>query len=337
MKWIGYLLFAVGSTALIALVAYYGYADIAAALAAAAWGVVLVTAFHVVPLAADTVAWRWLLPPDHRGPLRDLVWMRWVSESVNNLLPAAQVGGDLIRGRLAAQRGVPAADAAASIVADITTSVLTLIAFGALGALLLFPQHARQSAALLLGLALSALLVGVFWYLQRAGLFAPLARRLAGAIGGSSWEALVGGAAALDAAIAKVYTRRVDVLKSCAWALTAWLLGAGEVWIALYFLGSPVGLAEAIAIESLIQALRSAAFPVPGALGVQEGGFILLGHALGLTPETSLALSLVKRVREVVLGIPGVIVWQLAEARHVARARGASPSAGTSSTERLRT
>lgn len=323
MKWIGYALFGAGSTALIALVACYGYADIAAALAAAAWGVVLVTIFHVVPLVADTVAWRRLLPPEHRKPLRDLVWMRWVSESVNNLLPAAQIGGDLVRGRLAAQRGVPAADAAASIVADITTSVLTLIAFGALGALLLFPTHAHQSALLLLGLAFSAVLVAAFWYLQRAGLFAPLARRLAQGIGGASWEALVGGAAALDAAIARVYARRADVLKSCAWALAAWLLGAGEVWIALYFLGAPVGLTEAIAIESLIQALRSAAFPVPGALGVQEGGFILLGHALGLTPETSLALSLVKRVREVVLGIPGVIVWQLAEGRHLIRRKAA--------------
>jgi putative membrane protein len=319
MKWLVYLLFAAGTTALIALVGYYGAGDIAAALAGAAWGVALVTVYHAVPLVADTIAWRWLLPPAHRGRLPDLVWMRWVSESVNNLLPAAQIGGDLVRGRLAAQRGVPGADAAASIVADITTSVLTLIAFGALGALLLFPRHGRESAALLLGLALSAALVAVFWYLQRAGLFAPLARRFGGFVGGTSWDALVGNAAALDAAIARVYARRGDVAKSCSWALAAWVLGAGEVWIALHFLGASVGIVEALAIESLIQALRSAAFPVPGALGVQEGGFILLGHALGLAPETALTLSLVRRVRELALGIPGVIVWQLAEGRHLLR------------------
>jgi putative membrane protein len=323
MKHLGYVFFAAGAIALVAIVAYYGFGDIAAALAAGAWGVALVIAFHVVPLVADTVAWRWLLPPRHRKRLRDLVWMRWVSESVNNLLPAAQIGGDLVRGRLAAQRGVPAADAIASIVADITTSVLTLIAFGALGALLLFPQHARQSTALLLGLALSAALVGAFWYLQRAGLFAPLARRFASVLGGTTWQTLVGSAAALDAAIAAVYARRGDVIRNCAWAFAAWLLGAGEVWIALYFLGARIGPLEAIAIESLIQTLRSAAFPIPGALGVQEGGFVLLGHALGIAPETAIALSLVKRVRELALGIPGVIVWQLAEGRRLVRKRAA--------------
>jgi putative membrane protein len=318
MKWLAYLLFAAGITAIVVLVGYYGYAETAAAIKAAAWGLVFVIGFHLVPLAADTIAWRYLLPPDRRGRLRDLLWMRWVSESLNNLLPATQIGGDLVRGRLAAQRGIPAADAAASIVADITTSVLTLIAFGAIGALLL-PQ-ARHAAALLAGLAISAALVCAFWYLQQRGLFAPLMRRLGYAIGGT-WHALIGSAASLDAAVARIYARRGDVAKSCAWAFGAWVLGAGEVWIALHFLGAPIGVLDAIAIESLIQALRSAAFPVPGAVGVQEGGFVLLGAAFGIAPETALALSLVKRVRELVLGLPGLIAWQIAEGRHLLRKR----------------
>src|SRR4029453_14119536 len=99
--------------------------------------------------------------------------------------PAAQIGGDLVRGRLAAQRGVPPADAAASIVADITTSVLTLIVFGAVGRLCLPP--AGQGAALLAGLALSAAFVCAFWYLQHRGLFAPLARRVGFALG-DTWD-----------------------------------------------------------------------------------------------------------------------------------------------------
>jgi hypothetical protein len=38
-------------------------------------------------------------------------------------------------------------------------------------------------------------------------------------------------------------------------------------------------------------------------------------------PETALALSLVKRVRELLLGVPGLIVWQIAEGRHWLRKR----------------
>jgi putative membrane protein len=321
MNFVSYILLGGGLIAAIALFGYYGFADVAAAFTAATWGIALIAVFHVVPLMTDTIAWRWLLPPSHRGRLLDLLWMRWVNESVNNLLPAAQVGGDLVRARLAAQRGVPAPDAGASIVVDLTTSVLTLIAFGTLGALLLFPRHAQESAGLLLGLAISATLVGAFYVLQRLGLFARVSRGAGRFVGGRRWSGLVGSATSLDAAIASIYARRGDVLASCAWAFAAWVLGAGEIWLALYFLGAPVGPVDAIILESLIQALRGAAFPVPGALGVQESGFVLLGTTLGIAPEIALALSLVKRVRELLLGVPGLIVWQIAEGRHWLRKR----------------
>lgn len=320
MKSVSFLLFSAGLAAALALLGYYGFAKIAAALAAAAWGVALVAVFHLVPLVTDTIAWRWLLPPAHRGRLRDLLWMRWVAESVNYLLPAAQIGGDLVRARLAAQRGVPAADAGASIVVDLTTSILTLIAFGALGALLLFPQHGYESAVLLLGLAISAVLVGAFYFLQRVGLFSRLSRRAARLIGGGGWDTLIGGATALDAAVGAIYARRRDVLTSCTWAFSAWVLGAGEVWLALYFLGAPVGLAEALILESLIQALRSAAFPVPGALGVQEGGFVALGALFGVPAEAAIALSLVKRVPDILIGVPGLLMYRTLEHRQLATA-----------------
>jgi len=62
---------------------------------------------------------------------------------------------------------------------------------------------------------------------------------------------------------------------------------------------------------------------VPGALGVQEGGCVVLSAALGIGPETGLALSLIKRVRELVLGVPALLVWHFAEGRHLLRSRAA--------------
>jgi glycosyltransferase 2 family protein len=75
----------------------------------------------------------------------------------------------------------------------------------------------------------------------------------------------------------------------------AWLLGAIETWIALWLIGLPVSPTDAVILESLTQALRAAAFPVPSALGVQEGGFTVLGALFGIPPEAALALSFVKR------------------------------------------
>ncbi len=70
-------------------------------------------------------------------------------------------------------------------------------------------------------------------------------------------------------------------------------------------------------LESLILAVRASAFFVPGALGVQEGAFVLLGAVIGLSPEVALALSLIKRFRELVIGVPALLVWQFAEGRQM--------------------
>jgi putative membrane protein len=121
----------------------------------------------------------------------------------------------------------------------------------------------------------------------------------------------VAGAASLDDAVARLYRDRRALLVGGAWHLASWLVGTGEVWLALRVLGYPVDLHSALLLESLGQAIRAAAFAVPGALGVQEGGFLLLGPAVGITPETALALSLAKRVREIILGLPGLVAWQL--------------------------
>jgi hypothetical protein len=82
-------------------------------------------------------------------------------------------------------------------------------------------------------------------------------------------------------------------------------------------LGAPVALGAALVIDSLISGLRSAAFMVPQALGVQEGGYILLGALFGLTPEVALALSLVRRARDLVIGVPVLVAWQISEGRRV--------------------
>jgi uncharacterized membrane protein YbhN (UPF0104 family) len=86
-----------------------------------------------------------------------------------------------------------------------------------------------------------------------------------------------------------------------------------EIWLALYFLGARVSLPEAFVIESLIQAVSSAAFFVPGGIGVQEGAFILIGNALGIGPSTSLALAGARRIRDVLIFVPGLVAWQVAE------------------------
>jgi putative membrane protein len=152
--------------------------------------------------------------------------------------------------------------------------------------------------------------VAAFYAAQRQGVFGALAQILA-KLGRGGWVSLVAGGDAIDASVALLYRQRRTIASASALHLMSWIVGVGEVWLALYFLGHPVSLPSAMMLESLGQAVRAGAFAVPGALGVQEGGYVMLGRVLGLGPETALALSLAKRVREILLGVPGLIAWQL--------------------------
>jgi uncharacterized membrane protein YbhN (UPF0104 family) len=108
------------------------------------------------------------------------------------------------------------------------------------------------------------------------------------------------------------------------WTIASLLIASGEIWLALHALGLPTSLLHAVILQSTIATIRAAAFPVPGAIGVQEGGYMLVGGMLGIPGEAAFALSLLARVREVVLGVPGLIVLQLLEGRRLLGQRAAT-------------
>ena len=102
-----------------------------------------------------------------------------------------------------------------------------------------------------------------------------------------------------------LYARRTSLLASGQVHIIGWLIGTAEVWIALRFMGFPVTVNEALVIESLLQAVRGAAFAIPGAFGAQEAGLILLCGLFEIPSDQALALSLIKRAADLVVGVPG--------------------------------
>lgn len=104
------------------------------------------------------------------------------------------------------------------------------------------------------------------------------------------------------------------------------MFGVAEVAIVLACIGGhPVDLTEVVVIEALGQAIKAAAFLVPSGLGVQEGGLVLVCGLFGIDGGTALALSLAKRVPDVVLGLPALLVWQNLEARRSSFGPAATP------------
>ena len=70
------------------------------------------------------------------------------------------------------------------------------------------------------------------------------------------------------------------------------------------------------------------AFAIPGAIGVQEAAYLLIGPVFGVPPTSALALSLLKRARDLAIGVPAILLWQAGEYRAVARGGGARIGSG---------
>jgi putative membrane protein len=304
----------------VAIVIYNNAGEILSTILSQGPGIILVVASHAVPLAFSAGAWWVVTRADWPGSFPAFVKARLLREAVNDLLPVAQLGGPLAGARLLTLGGAPGLPVAASLFVDLTLEVSSELAFALMGIALL-ALDGRAPAAVhyaLIGMAVLAPAVIAFVVAQRAGLVHLIdraARKMFAKFGYDKGEA----AQSLHDAVWRSYGRLGTIVLSFVLHVLCWCLGALEIWLALYFLGAPLSIAECLILESLGQALRSAAFLVPAGLGVQEGGFILLGAAFGLSSPIALAMSLTKRVREVVFGGASLLAWQMIEGRSFAR------------------
>ena len=280
------------------------------------WGFIAIVMARAATVVIDCGAWRCLLPRRDRPSFTTMLPLRWIAESINTTLPAAQIGGEVVRARLLQRRLDAPARGAASVAVDFCLSLLAQILFTLLGFVLL----ARISAAGWWPAAIAALSVPLFaifsWeMLVRRRLLVSLERSTA-RIG---QRRLAAALQRLGAALGLLAESRPALAWSLSLHVASWLGHAGEVWLTLWLMGTPVGLAEAVLLESLSLAARSAAFLIPSGWGAQEASLVALASVTGLSAETALALGLVKRAREFAVGLPGLTAWAVAEHRPAPR------------------
>ena len=310
------LLGLIGLAAATGLYIWEGIGPVLGAFRVAGLGILWASLFHFVSMLLNARAWQILVPARNHRSVAFYLWAVWLRESVNGLLPVARIGGEVVSARLLMRHRLPTATAVASLVVDMTVSLVSQFAFTVMGLALLVATGADAGIArdVALGLLAAIPLVGAAILVQRVGFFGLLAKifRL---LFGDRFDALVGGATPLDRSVRRLYRRRPAVLACFCWQCGGWLAGAGEIWLALLFLGHPVTLVDAVIVEAMVQALSSGAFVVPGAIGVQEGGFLALGALLGLPPQVALALALARRARDLIVFIPALLLWQLSAGR----------------------
>jgi uncharacterized membrane protein YbhN (UPF0104 family) len=144
-------------------------------------------------------------------------------------------------------------------------------------------------------------------------MFAGIGRRIAGRWLNQAQDKLM----AVETAMSAIYCQPLRLALCWALHLVGWVATGVAGWLAYRLLGVPIDLEAALAIEALLSALAALAFLVPMNAGVQEAGYAGLGAIFGVPPEISLSVSLIRRARDVAIGVPILLIWQLAEVRRM--------------------
>ena len=266
----------------------------------------------------DCLGWRFCLPPRLKVSFLTLFRIRWAGESVNNVLPSAYVGGEAVKVYLLRRHGVPTqAGTSSAVVSKTAQSVaqLLLILLAAVAFLRLAGDQPGLRAGMLLVLGSGVvILAGLFW-MQRRGLFASLlafakALRLRFAFLEKRRAKIL----EVDETITDFYrNHRPRFLVSTAFYLGGWLLDTLEIYLVAYLLGMPITWPQALAVEGFTGVAKALGMWVPGSLGIQESGIVMLGRLAGLPDSLSFAYALLRRAREIIFAGIG---WLLLYADH---------------------
>jgi putative membrane protein len=304
----------------VVLIAWVGFRSVAASVAAIGWDGFL--AFALCWLAVVGVlglAWAAAAPG---GQARLFVWGRLLREAASDILPFSQLGGFIIGARGVIAAGAPRELVFASTLVDMTAELFAQVLYTLIGLVFLATRLGATSvtpAVIWAGLASLVVLfaAAIAAFLAGQGPAARwLARRLA------RWlPDYAGGVDDVGEAVVAIYRRPGRVALAVGLHVAAWIGSSAVSWLALRLMGVPIALQDVVAVESLMYAVRNVAFALPAGLGVQEAAYVLIGPVFGLQAGNALALSLLKRARDIVIGVPVIAAWQLMEARALLRSR----------------
>jgi putative membrane protein len=307
----GTLTLLVGIAVSIALIAYSNFSAVAGAVWSVGWGLGFVVAIQILCVVLNGFAWRILFPLAQPACKKILIPARWIRDALNYLLPSAVLGGEVVGVRLLVARGCDINTAGASVVADKTLEVMGLFLFVLTG-IIIFLVHERSSYIThwaISGLVVLSAVLAAFLLSQRWGLLKLMDKvilKFAGNCGGRYG----GENMSIHDLVWQMYADTRRLIFAAFLHTSVWTLGSLQIWTSLHFMGYKIGLQEAFMIESLCQVIIAAAFMMPLSLGAQEAAYMSIAGLFGIPPPIGLAVSLVQRLKELIVGIPGLLLWQ---------------------------
>ncbi|WP_454646320.1 lysylphosphatidylglycerol synthase domain-containing protein [Bradyrhizobium liaoningense] len=305
---------ALGISLIAALAVHAGLAPIYRALDNVGWfGLAWVCMLQVASMGFCAGAWKCV---GEDTSFLSCLAARFVRNGVSNLAGIVPVLGEVAGARALSLFGVTTAIATASTVVDVALESLSQAIYTLIGLIpLVLVVHPDELTRWLGAIVVAmAPIFAVFVITRRRGALRA-AERIIVRIGRMFGFFEEGMTLDLERNVLDIYQRHRHVGLALLLHLAGWSMSAVQIWVAAQALDRPLSPGEALALQSLSYAARGAFFFVPGGFGVQEGTFVLVGVVLGVDPASALALSLVLRARDILLGLPALALWYAAEGR----------------------
>lgn len=259
--------------------------------------------------AIEAYGWKVTLGPSAKDiPFWRVLAIRTAGEVVNMTTPTAYVGGEPLKAYLLKKHDVPMVEGLASVIIAKTTMTIAEVLFILLGIALGMwllggaDSSGQTVAAALLSVGLLAFGTAAFVFVQRQGLFTWLLeflRKIGLKI--AYLEAREDQLRSLDRTILDFYRqKRPAFYVSTGLFFLGWMAEALEVYVIIYYLGGPAMALSAISIGALSVFIKGGTFFIPGSLGAQDGGNLLLLKAFGYSDVTGITFALLRRFRELV-------------------------------------
>jgi len=327
-----YIAFVLGLAGAIGLIAWHGLAPVSKAMEALGAGVLLLPLIYAPHYFGAAASWSLNFPLGRRLPFPKVLRTIWIGIAVETLMPLGGLAAEVVKARLLIRAGTQASDAASLAVVDMTVQVVVLIFWALLGftALIITGPNETLFWPITLGGGFLVLASAAMLTAQYVGLFGKLAKVGGHMLHSARWRSLAENADHLDQTIRTIYARPLRVAGACAIRCATRGLMAAEIWVAAWLMGHSISASDAVMFIGIISTLRAAAFVVPGGLGVQEVAYSLLGPLVGLGPDVALALSFASRARELMTGVPALLLWQVIEGRSLRRLMDRQPDPLTS-------
>ena len=299
------------------LIKKIGLTAITSQIISMGWAFLLLMFFPIfIQYILFALAWQYSLNGRIPGFIK-IFFANIAGDSVSYMLPGTVIAGEPLKAFfLRHHAGMHSSTA--SVIISKTTRAISMVVFVVIS-LLIFLYFYKMPTVVetSLGVVLALLSLGIliFLYLQKKGIFANLI----------SWAAFIKlpewvnkkktnlmrekghHLLKLDEHLINFYkTESSRFYFSVCISIIAWIIGAFEIYLFLKFLGMPVSLITALAIESLSLVINTCFLFMPAGIGTQEAGKVFIFKLLGMLADTGLAVGLLRRMRELVWAFMGL-------------------------------